>query len=100
MGMTTIGMNYKVRAGKEEVFERAFKAVHESIKAAPGHQGSWLYKDTADGGSYLVISEWTNRADFDAFIRSEAFAKVTNWGKEQILSERPKHQVYSAQPLH
>lgn len=98
--MTTIGMNYQVKAGKEAVFERAFDAVLEALRKAEGHVNSWLYRDTHSSGSYLILSEWNDRAKFDAFIRSEAFARVTNWGKEEILSARPRHQVYSSANLH
>ena len=55
---------------------------------------SKLYKEVGSPQSYLIVSEWNDEAAFNAFIRSEAFAKVTNWGKEQILSGRPKHQIY------
>lgn len=98
--MVTIGMNYKVLPGKEEVFERAFKAVLDALSAQPGHVKSWLYQDTADRNGYLILSEWNDQSQFDSFVRSEAFARVTNWGKEQILSERPRHQVYASAPLH
>lgn len=98
--MVTIGMNYKVRPGKEEVFERAFDAILASLAKADGHLKSWLYRDTHAPNSYMIFSEWDKRESFDAFIQSEAFKRVTNWGKEQILEDRPKHQVYSSDALH
>ncbi len=97
--MVTIGMNYRVRAGKEEVFERAFQAVLETLKKGEGHVNSWLYQDTSASGSYLILSEWNNEELFKAFISSDAFAKVTNWGQQEILAERPKHHVYTSSPL-
>lgn len=93
--MVTVGMNYTVLPGKEAVFERAFTQVLAVMKEMPGHTESHLYRDVADARAYLIVSEWNDRAQFDAFVRSEQFAKVTNWGKEQILAGRPKHQVYS-----
>jgi heme-degrading monooxygenase HmoA len=45
-------------------------------------------------GSYVILSEWANRAAFDAFVASEAFKNVTTWGKEQILAGRPSHTYY------
>lgn len=93
--MVTVGMNYQVLPGKEEVFERAFKSVKEVMSKSPGHTNSHLYKDVDAVNSYLIISDWNDKEAFDSFIRSEAFAKVTNWGKEQILAGRPKHQVYT-----
>ena len=35
-----------------------------------------------------------NPGNIDAFIASDAFRKVTNWGKEEILAGRPHHEVY------
>lgn len=94
--MVTVGMNYAVLPGKEEVFERAFKSVLSVMQAGPGHVASHLYKDVDTHNSYLIISEWNDKNAFDSFIRSEQFAKVTNWGKEQILAGRPKHQIYTS----
>lgn len=95
--MVTIGMNYQVLSGKEQVFERAFGSVLEVMRTMPGHTASHLYKDVHQTNSYLIISDWNDKAAFDSFVRSEAFAKVTNWGKEQILAGRPKHQVFAPQ---
>jgi len=93
--MVTIGMNYRVLPGKEDVFERAFKSVIEVMQKTDGHGASFLYSEVGKSGSYLIVSEWNEKSAFDAFIRSEAFARVTTWGKEQILSERPRHSVYT-----
>lgn len=93
--MVTVGMNYQVLPGKEHFFESAFKGVLGAMKEMPGHTNSHLYKDVDMANSYLIISEWSDKGAFDSFIRSEQFAKVTNWGKEQILAGRPKHQVYT-----
>ena len=94
--MVTIGMNYRVLPGKEAVFERAFGAVLEALTKAPGHTASRLYHEVGEAGSYLIVSEWNDKPAFDEFVGSEAFRKVTNWGKEQILSQRPSHQVYGS----
>jgi len=92
--MITVGMNYEVLEGKDEIFIKAFNSVIEALKAAPGHTSSKLYRDTNSANSFLIISEWNDKDAFDGFIRSEEFAKVTNWGKEQILSGRPLHRIY------
>jgi len=92
--MITVGMNYHVLPGKQQDFEGKFAAVIDSLRAAAGHTSSSLWKDVADDASYLITSEWSDEQAFQDFIRSEAFRSVTNWGKEQILSDRPKHKVY------
>jgi len=50
----------------------------------------------ADDASYLITSEWASEQAFAAFIQSQAFRDVTNWGKEQILAGRPQHKVYKS----
>lgn len=92
--MITVGMNYHVIEGKQQDFESKFAAVIEALNAAPGHTQSNLWKDVADGASYLITSEWSDEEAFKSFIQSQAFRDVTNWGKEQILSGRPQHKVY------
>lgn len=92
--MVTIGMNYKVLEGKEQVFERAFSGVLKAMESIAGHSRTRLYRDVHDARAYLIVSEWSDKSAFDSFVRSEAFAKVTNWGKEQVLADRPRHQVY------
>jgi heme-degrading monooxygenase HmoA len=92
--MITVGMNYHVIEGKQADFEEKFAAVIEALRAAPGHTQSNLWKDVADGASSLITSEWSDEQAFSGFIQSQAFRDVTNWGKEQILSDRPKHKVY------
>ena len=93
--MVTIGMNYTVLPGKEDLFERAFKQVLDTMQKMQGHTASHLFRDVNRANSYLILSEWNDKGSFDVFVRSEAFAKVTNWGKEQVLSERPRHQVFT-----
>lgn len=92
--MITVGMNYHVIEGKQQDFESKFAAVIEALNAAEGHSTSSLWKDVSDSASYLITSEWSDETAFAEFIQSQAFRDVTNWGKEQILSDRPRHKVY------
>ena len=92
--MITVGMNFHVIDGKQQAFEDKFAAVIDALKAAEGHSTSTLWKDVADDASYLITSEWADEQAFTDFIRSDAFRAVTNWGKEQILSDRPQHKIY------
>ena len=93
--MVTIGMNYFVIPGKEEVFEAACAKVIDTMRGIDGHDSSSLYREVGDGEpSYLIVSNWKDEDAFKAFIASDAFKKVTNWGKENILSGRPRHTTY------
>ena len=92
--MITVGMNYEVIEGKQEEFETVFAKVLDLMKDMEGHGASHLYRHVTKANSYLVISEWTDEAAFDAFTHSERFRGVVDWGKKQILSGRPAHQIY------
>jgi heme-degrading monooxygenase HmoA len=92
--MVTIGMNYKMIPGKEKVFEDAFTKVLGVMNEMEGHSKSFLYCDVNDAQSYLIVSEWNSEDAFNAFMQSDKFKNVVNWGKENILAGRPSHQVY------
>ena len=92
--MVTIGMNYHVLPGKEETFEKAFNKVVKAMGGIDGHGQTHMFCDINDSKHYLIISKWTSKPAFDSFIASDTFKNVTNWGKEQILTGRPQHEVY------
>ncbi len=92
--MVTIGMNYKVIPGKEEVFENAFAKVIGVMNDMEGHTKSSLYKDVNDAQQYLIVSEWGTEEAYNAFIQSDKFKGVVDWGKENILAGRPSHTMY------
>jgi heme-degrading monooxygenase HmoA len=87
-------MNYTVLPGKEKIFEEACARVVESMAGVEGHDESHLYHRVGGEPVYLIVSRWSGEDAFDAFIASDAFKKVTNWGKENILAERPRHTTY------
>jgi len=88
-------MNYFVIPGKEKVFEDACAKVIETMQGIEGHERSQLFKEVGDGDPvYLIVSRWQDEAAFRDFVASDAFKKVTNWGRENILSARPTHTTY------
>jgi len=93
--MVTIGMNYFVIPGKEQVFEDACAKVVETMSGIEGHDSSSIYKEIGDGEpTYLIVSNWQDEQAFKDFVASDAFKKVTNWGALNILSGRPQHTTY------
>ena len=92
--MTTIGMQYEVRPGKEEEFEKGFLSTLEVLRTLPGHIESNLYEDVANAGSYIILSRWASKKEYEAFLRSDAFKAAVAWGKAEILRSRPKHRLY------
>lgn len=92
--MITIGMNYTILPGKNAEFEKACNAVIGAMDGMDGHTKSFLFKDVNNPQSYVIMSDWSDRAAFDTFVSSEQFRNVTNWGKEQILAGRPSHNYF------
>ncbi len=92
--MLTVGMNYKIIPGKEKSFESAFRGVVKAMNEIEEHKKTNLYADIDDKASYLIVSEWDSKDAFNAFIGSEKFKKVTDWGAEKILAGRPSHNLY------
>jgi len=92
--MTTIGMHYDVVPGKEEEFEQGFLKVLEHLRTLPGHVDSHMYEDVASIGSYVIMSQWETKEAFEKFIHSPEFAKVTAWGRAEMLRGRPRHKIY------
>jgi heme-degrading monooxygenase HmoA len=92
--MITIGMNYKVIPGKDEEFTSVFTKVMGIMDGIDGHDTTHLFRDVHDEHSYLVVSEWSSQDAFDAFIASDRFKNVADWGKANILAGRPTHEVY------
>ena len=70
--MVTIGMNYFVLEGKEEVFEAAFDRVLQALDGAEGHDESRLYRRLGDcNPEYLIVSRWSDEKAFQEFVAKE-----------------------------
>lgn len=93
--MVTIGMNYFVREGKEKVFEDACARVISTMQGIDGHAESRIFRRIqTTAPEYLIVSQWESEGAFQEFVRSDAFKKVTSWGKENILTGPPRHTTY------
>jgi len=93
--LVTIGMNYEVLAGKEEVFEKACERVIAAMQPMEDHAESRLFRQVGeDTRTYLIVSRWSSEDAFNEFIRSDQFKKVTSWGADNILAGRPSHTIY------
>jgi heme-degrading monooxygenase HmoA len=97
--MVTIGMNYHVLEGKEDVFEGACQKVLDVMQDADGHDDSQIFRrvDVDESAQYLIVSRWSDEDAFKTFIASDPFKKVTSWGLENVLAGRPHHTTYQEQ---
>ncbi len=64
------------------------------METMDGHTKTGLYRDINDQQQYLIVSDWSSEDAYQAFINSDKFAGVVDWGKENILAGRPSHNVY------
>lgn len=92
--MITVGMNYKVVPGKDGEFVAVFTKVLKVMADMQGHAKTNLYRDVYAEHDYLIVSEWTDEAAFNAFIQSDRFKSVTTWGRDNVLTARPRHEIY------
>ncbi len=92
--MITVGMNYKIIPGKDEEYTAVFAKVLEIMGQMAGHGETHLYRDVYSEHDYLIISEWTDEAAFNAFIESDRFKNVADWGRSNVLAARPHHEIY------
>ena len=93
--MVTIGMNYEVLPGKEEVFEKACERVIDAMGGMDGHAESRIFRQVGkDARTYLIVSRWSDEDAFTRFVASDTFKKVTSWGLSNVLAGRPSHTTY------
>ena len=92
--MITVGMDYKLLPGKGEEFVAVFTKVLGIMADMDGHDETHLYRDVYSDHDYLVVSKWSDEGAFNAFIQSERFKNVADWGRENILTCRPSHEIY------
>ena len=95
--LATVGMFYDVIPGRERDFEEKFQQVVAAMADHAGHVRTVLYHQVDSPGSYAILSEWDSRDAFRAFIGSDAFRSVTDWGKAEILRSRPRHRVFGSE---
>ncbi|MGD0542530.1 MAG: antibiotic biosynthesis monooxygenase, partial [Tepidisphaeraceae bacterium] len=74
---------------------QGFLKVIAHLKTVPGHVDSQLYENVSSPGSFLILSGWKTKQEFESFIHSDTFKQVTSWGRAEILRGRPQHKVYT-----
>jgi heme-degrading monooxygenase HmoA len=58
-----------------EAFETNFRNRAGLVDQMPGFIGNQLLRPVNNGDPYIVLTFWEARADFDAWVRSDAFVK-------------------------
>ena len=68
--MVRATLTMKVRAGSEAEFEAEWRTVAESTRRAPGNLRQALLRSADDPSTFVITSDWVDRAAFGAFERS------------------------------
>lgn len=71
-----------------ERFETLFRTRAGAIDRLPGFRGMQVLAPEREGGDYLVVSQWTDRASFDAWRTSPEFAEGHKRGFEDLRAAR------------
>ncbi|SNS54980.1 Quinol monooxygenase YgiN [Geodermatophilus pulveris] len=70
-------LRMRTREGCEAEFEAAWRRAAEEISRVPGNRQQELIRDADDPRTFLITSDWTDRAAVDAFGRSSARETLT-----------------------
>jgi heme-degrading monooxygenase HmoA len=68
--MVRATVHMKVKPGKADDFEAAWRKIAESVREAPGNVRQTLLVDPNDPETFLVVSDWESREAFSKFERS------------------------------
>jgi len=60
----------KVKAGREDEFERAWRVVAARARLVPANIRQTLLRDPEDSTSFVITSDWESREAFGRFERS------------------------------
>jgi len=70
-------LRMRAREGCEAEFEPAWRRAAAEIACVPGNRQQELIRDADDPRTFLITSDWTDRAAVDAFGRSSARDSLT-----------------------
>lgn len=73
--MITVANRIYVNPEYAEQFEERFRQRAGLVDDMPGFQANLVLRPTEPGAPYVVLSFWDSREDFEAWTRSDAFAK-------------------------
>ena len=70
-------LRMRTREGCEAEFEQSWRRAAEEISRVPGNLRQELVRDADDPRTFLITSDWVDRAAVDAFGRSSARDSLT-----------------------
>ena len=70
-------LEMKVKPGRGDDFERAWRRIAETVRSQPGNIRQALLRDPDDPDTFVVTTDWESREAFGAFERSPEQDELT-----------------------
>lgn len=80
--------------GKEREFEKSFARRARAVDQMPGFLGLEVLRPL-ENGAYAVLTRWADRASYEAWLRSPAFAQGHH-GQRPEEQPPPRVELYEA----
>ncbi len=84
--MIQVTVEYALRPGAEEEYERALAAMHERVKRFDGYLGEEPCQSMAEDGKFVTIFYWRDREAMAAWRNDPEHLKVQQLGREKIFA--------------
>ena len=97
--MVTIGMNYRVLPGKEEIFESAFEKVVKAMSGIDGHGETHMYREISDSKTYLIVSQWNSKPALASSKRSAFWLRTSKASAPQRCNSQHTGTTLLAMPV-
>ena len=82
-----------VAEGREQEFESSFTGGKSAVNQMPGFIEMQVLRPS-EGHTYLVVTRWASREDFQNWIQSEAFVAAHQQQSPGLLDGRPALEIY------
>lgn len=82
-----------VAEGREADFEKTFTERDRAVDLMPGFVDMQVLRP-AEGRTYVVLTRWKSRADFESWTHSEAFIAAHRKQSPGLAETRPVLEMY------
>ena len=82
-----------VAEGRESDFEKTFTERDRAVDQMPGFVDLQVLRPT-EGRTYVVMTRWKSREDFDQWTKSEAFIAAHRKQSPGLAEGRPTLEIY------
>lgn len=84
-----------VTEGREADFEKTFMERDRAVDLMPGFMDLQVLRP-AEGRTYVVMTRWKSREDFEKWTQSEAFIAAHRKQSPGLAESRPTLEIYEA----